>query len=223
MQSFSEAVGRLTTREGQPADTQIWELFTSGAMTVPPVTLRPPSGPAPLEVTGRWFWYPFETPASVELDADGDGSPDVVTSNYLDDLRYTYARPGRYRATISVRDAHGRVRSHTSVVTVVAFGDFDADLQGRWATLKAALRAGDVAGALECLHSAARPRYRESFTRLFAGGGGDVEGVLTSIRFVEQYRGRAVFEMLRLRDGAMLSFQVVFLLDIDEVWRLYSF
>ena len=43
---------------------------------------------------------------------------------------------------------------------------------------------------------------------------------LTDIRLVETGPGGAQYEMLRERDGKMLSFSVWFLIHSDGVWRL---
>ena len=115
------------------------------------------------------------------------------------------------------------MRTNTVVVTVVPLADFDSDLQGRWNTLKAALRVGDIDSAVECLHSRSRSRYRPVFTQLFSAGPRNVDDTLTSIRFVEQHHGRAVYQMLRSQDGKRLSFQVLFEIDADDVWRLSAF
>ncbi|MGH7472369.1 MAG: hypothetical protein ACREJW_00340 [Candidatus Methylomirabilales bacterium] len=46
---------------------------------------------------------------------------------------------------------------------------------------------------------------------------------LTDIRLVETRPGGAQYEMLRERDGKMLSFSVSFLIDWHGVWRLRRF
>ena len=216
--SFQKSVVRL----GGPSDTKMWEAFTSGAIKLPPLGLFPLNGPAPLTVVSRWSWYPVAEPVGVEFDADGDGRPEISEREY-GPLRYTYTMPGRFTATASVRDSQGRVRTQATVITVVSPADFDADLQARWNTLKAALRAGNIDAAVECMHSRSRVRYREAFTTVFAGDPRKVDDTLTSIRFVEQNSGRAVYEMLRWDDGKRRSLQVLFQIDVDDVWRLASF
>jgi len=220
--SFQESVARIASKDGTVSDTKMWEAYTSGAIKWPPLGLFPLNGPAPLTVVGRWSWHPVEEPVAVEFDADGDGRPEISGRDY-GQLRHTYAVPGRFTATATVRDREGRVRTHATVVTVVPLADFDAGLQARWNTLKAALRAGNIDAAVECLHSRSRARYREIFTTLFASEPRKVDDTLTSIRFVEQNAGRAVYEMLRSDDGKRHSYQVLFQIDADDVWRLASF
>ena len=220
--SFQESVARIASKDGSVSDTKMWEAFTSGAIKLAPLGLYPLNGPAPLTVVGRWTWHPVEEPVVVEFDADSDGRPEISGRDY-GQLRHTYAVPGRFTATATVRDRQGRVRTHAMVVTVVPLADFDAGLQARWNTLKTALRAGNIDAAVECLHSRSRARYRDVFTSLFASEPRKVDDTLTSIRFVEQNSGRAVYEMLRSDDGKRHSYQVLFQIDVDDVWRLASF
>ena len=93
--SFQETIARLTAREGRLSDTQMWEAFKSGAITIPPLGLSPVNGPAPLTVIGRWFWHPVEQPVSVEFDADSDGRPELSGRDY-GELRHTYRDPGQW-------------------------------------------------------------------------------------------------------------------------------
>lgn len=187
---------------------------------VPPFSVEPPSGPAPLTVRVRWLVPPVEKPVRIEFDVDGDGSAEWTATDYYGRAEHTYQRPGRYDFTVWIHEPGGRVLRLSTPVEVVSRADFERDLDARWNDLKDALRRGDVAGALDCVHSGARRKYEAVFRAL--AGTMDVDRELTSIRFVEQYSGIAIYEMLRTRPGGTFSYEIRFAVDGDAVWRLSS-
>src|SRR5262245_9472233 len=144
---------------GKPSPAQRRALEDSGVVRGLPVGLWPPSGPAPLRV--GLVWIAREEPAeSVEMDADGDGVPEVV-GNQDEAFGHTYEKPGHYPATIRVRDGQGQIRTFKSPVTVLTPDAFDAQLQGLWTALKDAFQRGDVDAALECVAAMERQRTGE--------------------------------------------------------------
>ena len=188
-----------------------------------PLLIYPSTGPAPLTVEIRWWSYPIPNPALVEFDAKGDGTPEWSQRQFQSSERnYTYQREGDYRFTVRVHDSSGQVTAYSVPVKVLSPSAFDADLQSRWATLKANLRGGDIKAALECVHSRSRSRYQQLFKAL-SGDLPDVDRILTGIRLVEVRRGEAIYEMIRMETGVARSFEVRFVIDGDGVWRVRSF
>jgi len=183
----------------------------------------PRSGPAPLEVQFDWSGTDgLDLPATAEFSADGQESPRPLAPRELR-LGHKYARPGRYEPAITIVEKSGRVHRLTTVIDVLMPADFEAQLQGRWATLKERLRARDVAGALECVAERRRERFFDIFNDVFLGQGQRVDDVLTAIRPVTRYPGAAVYEMLRRENGQTMSYEVRFSIDRDGVWRIESF
>ncbi len=205
---------------GPVAPEQLPELMKKGGVS--PVQAFPSSGPVPLPVEVRWLFYPVDDPTRVEFDADGDGVPESSASTY-GSTRYTYQRAGQFQATMRVRDRQGRLTTYATQVTAMAPAAFDAELQSRWATLKAALRRGDIPAALECLHSGSRSRYQPAFAALARQAPREVDRILAGIRFVEHRDGEAIYEMRRVEVGEERAFDVRFMVDTDGVWRLRSF
>lgn len=184
-----------TTRP--PSDAELIEFFKRE--NIPPFQVQPSTGPAPLSVRVKWLFFPVEKPVRIEFDADGDGTTDWTETTYSGGPReHTYPQPGRYDFTVWIHEPGGRVLRLSAPVEVLSRAQFERDLDARWSDLKDALRRGDVAGAL------------------------DVDETLTSIRFVEQHSGIAIYEMLRSREGRTLSYEVRFVIDDDGAWRLYS-
>lgn len=222
--SFFEWLVRHTQSLGPLSDLQIADLAKKEGIN--PLLVSPRSGPAPLTVEIRWWTYPVADPVHVEFDADGNGVPEWSQPRFESVSRqqsYTYQREGEYRFTARVRDRSGQITVYTTPIKVLSGSAFDADLQARWAGLKAALRRGDIPAALECLHSGSRDRYRESFTVLSGGLPQETDQILTAIRLVEHRRAEAIYEMLRTDAGIIKSFEVRFQVDGDGVWRVRSF
>jgi hypothetical protein len=180
-----------------------------------PLIVSPPSGRAPLDVDVRWWNYPHGPMTRFDFDFHGDGRIDETTpmeGEHYPRRQYRFASPGRYTVTVHLHDARGGVTRPTRTVEVFAPDAFDR-----------ALRRRDVPGALNCIVSASRDEYEAVFRRLFATGTTNVDGVLTTIRFVESRRASATYEMVSGKDGQDFSFEVRFAIDADGVWRIEAF
>jgi len=193
---------------------------------VPALIVLPTTGPAPLEVGITWLSLPVETAVRMEISPDGTGAqpwPPPWTAEQGGRRKFTYDRPGRYDLTVWLHEPNGRVTPYPTAITVSTPADFDAELVGRWETLKARLAAADLAGALECMHTDARKKYEPTFKALFVDRRTRVDDALTSIRLVEMRGTGAEYEMRRTGPRGTLSYYVRFLVDVDGVWRIQSF
>jgi hypothetical protein len=204
-------MGRLTAADREA-------IMKGGVIPGVPVGVWPPNGPAPLRVGVIWL-VPPEDPRSVEFDADGDGTPDIVDTQ-IENLGHTYARPGEYRATLRVRTRDDQVTTYVSPVSVLPASAFEAQLQERWATFKTALHRGNLSAALECVHSSLRNRLEADVRDLLRT---DIEPKLPPIRFVEARVIEAVFVAVQPAPGGSGPIAVHFAMDSDGIWRLASF
>jgi hypothetical protein len=179
----------------------------------------PSSGVAPLQVSftaaGAW------TSKQVTADFDGDGRVDFQGAR-LDGAPFTYALPGLYLATASVSDRQGNQVDVFTTVEVYDRAALDALLQAKWASMKDALRAGDIPRALEAVTHQSRERYGRLFTDLQPQFG-RIDTILTDIEAVDFHGRTAEYQMLRTRGNTTLSYLVGFLQDEDGIWRLDSF
>lgn len=188
-----------------------------------PLALRPsPSfGGAPLSVS--FSLSGGSPPVLVELDADGDGQVDA-SGPTLDAAPVVYAQPGIYVATARVTDAAGAVTTASAVVEVVDRAALHLVLAVRWRAFADALARGDVGAAVGSLAALSRDAYREQLTALASAGAlGQVAAALGAIDLVQVLDRAAEYELIAVQDGAALSFQILFVIDTDGVWRLRAF
>lgn len=181
---------------------------------------RPLSGTAPLTVT---FALDGDGITRAELDADGDGRAEVSGSS-LAGASFTYTRPGVYVATAAFSDASGAAGTASAVIHVLDAGSLDALLRAKWTALRAALQAGDVAAATELLALTSRSSFQAELSALAAAGVlSQVAADLGALRMVKARSGVVEYEVRAERNGVMYSFPVVFVLDVDGVWRIWTF
>ncbi len=188
-----------------------------GAVPRFPATLWPPSGPAPLRVGLIWQVGRPEGVRTIEIDADGDGTPDASDSRD-ENLGHLYERPGQYAATIRIREEDGRSALYQSPVTVLTPAAFDAELRGRWESLKTALQLGDLSAALECVHSGRRQRHASVLRTLLRTPGGKLPRLESPDFRLLEMRYRGVWPGPGDAPPADVRFQP----DADGVWRLMS-
>jgi hypothetical protein len=191
------------------------------AVQAPSVTLRasPVNGVAPLTVQ---FTISSDFVATqVELDANGDGTVDF-TGAQMKDQPFTLTQPGVYIATATVTDSQGNRFTANVVVQVYDRQELDARMQAKWASLKDALRAGDINVSLTQIAQSARSRYAEGF-QIVSAQLQNIDQILTTISLVEFREDEAIYDATRIDDGLPMAFEVRFVIDGDGVWRLQSF
>ena len=174
----------------------------------------PIMGVAPLTVA--FSMVGVASDSVLALDADGDGVVDT-TGTVEAGVSFVYTTPGLYVANAT---AGGVIAN--AIVHVLDRQALDTMLQATWTTMKDALRAGDVAGAITNISSRSRADYGTAFgliARLLPG----IDSILTTVALVEVRSGSAIYEMLRTDDGILRSFEVRFAVDTDGLWRLDSF
>lgn len=186
-----------------------------------PVVLRPTpaGGVAPLTVG---FSLSSLVPiAQIALDVEGDGTVDFQGPS-LEGQSFLYPAPGLYLPTVAVTDTTGATYTATAVLQVYDRTALDTMLQGKWTTMKDALRRGDTSAALQLIVSSARPRYQAAFTTL-AADLPTIDSILTNLTFVRVRGQEAIYEMVRTDAGVVKSFEIRFGVDVDGLWRLRAF
>jgi hypothetical protein len=179
----------------------------------------PWSGVAPLTV--RFTLSRDPNTVSVELDADGDGVTDFAGET-LEDRPVTYARPGIYVARAVARDAGGAVSTATAVVRVYDLASLDGQLRGQWSAMRDALRRGDIAAGVSHIVQRRRGDYETAF-RLLSASLPAIDTILADITPLEVRNASAIYEMRRLDDGLLKSFEIRFAIDADGIWRVEAF
>lgn len=161
-------------------------------------------------------------PTSINLDLVGDGTVDFSGPS-LEGQTFSYLEPGLFFPTVTLTDADGNQHTASAVVQVYDQPTLDALLQAKWTELKEALRAGEVARAVTFIHTAARASYESQLARFSPATLTNIDQHITTIQLVEVGPGGAQYEMLRDRNGQILSFVVWFQVDQDGIWRLRRF
>ena len=208
-------LGLEQQRRLTPADREA--ILKGGVIPGVPVGLWPFSGPAPLRVGLVWLIAP-EGGATIELDVDGDGTPEIVDTR-IGEFGHVYATPGRYAATVTVRRPGAAAVTYATPVVVLSTQDFERELQARWATFTSGLARRDLEGVLDCLHSARRQELEHQVRALM---GPDTAGKLPGIRFIELRVMEAVCRATVPVPGMAGPLEVRFGMDFDGVWRIAS-
>jgi hypothetical protein len=213
----TELVARATLPDGTIREARLPLTVTAAPESALLFQATPAGGPAPLSV--RFTVAALADGAEVRLDL-GDGR--VFTHPDLDTLTFTYDRPGLYFPTVTLTDPAGTIDRVSVLVDVVDRVAFDARLRARWTALKDALRAGDLARALDAVAIPARDHYRELLSALTVPLSA-IDQVLTDIELVDADEFQAEYQMLRDDNGERLSYYVRFVKDQDGLWRLEFF
>ncbi len=218
----SNSINTVATEpSGNTATAAITVTVPSGVEPHTILTATPAGGVAPLAVT---FWILSllsSQIAQVELDSDGDGTIDFREAS-LEGQVFTYSKPGLYLPTVTITDAQGNRFTGSTIVQAYDLNRLDVLLQGKWTALKEKLGRSDINQALESI----TVTERDGYFRLLSALGPQLSGIdtiLTDITFVSLDNDRAEYQMIRMDNGVRISHFVLFVKDLDGIWRLKFF
>jgi hypothetical protein len=121
-------------------------------------------------------------------------------------------------------DVHEQHRHLALGFNVQDLAALDGQLQAKWAALRTALAQADVAAASALFTGRARDVYADQFSALAGAGAlGQVAADLGGLSLVRVRDGGVEYELRAVQNGVEYSFQVLFILDEDGIWRLDSF
>lgn len=191
--------------------------------TVPHITLNAniTSGIAPLTT---YFSVSTSIPDAVsiyQMDYEGDGTIDYSGTTF-DNISHTYTTEGIYYSTVIVTDTQGIQYSDTIAIVVLNTTQLDALLRAKWEGMKQAMMNQDVEGSVKDITANSKDAYRQQFTDLSSVL--DIIGnELGQIQLVSIQDNRAEYEVIVTRDGTTYSFHLLFVRDLDGIWRIERF
>ncbi|MEW6078558.1 MAG: hypothetical protein AB1724_12145 [Thermodesulfobacteriota bacterium] len=168
-----------------------------------------------LRITGSFYF------TASDISYTGPGTVTFLESSY-DEYRLAMDMQGVYVLTATVTDDLGYAHTNSVAVQVVEEAAIDASLRTKWEGMKAALTAGDVNRAVAFFAGSSRESFDQRFTALSSFLPG-IAGGMGGIRLAEFQGERAVYDMGTVINGTTYSFQVLFILDTDGIWRIGSF
>jgi hypothetical protein len=216
----TELVAVATAPDGTTAESR--QALTVMPAAESPLLFRatPPGGGAPLTVG---FTLSSLVPVGqITLDPANGQAPFQGAS--LEGQTFVYRQPGVYLPSVVVRDDAGVTYQATGVVEVYDPVALDTRLQARWSSLRTALSRGDVQGAVQLFALTSRDAYQDELSALAGVGAlSQVAAELGTIKLMRVREGAAEYDLRAVRDGVEYSFHVLFVIDMDGVWRLWAF
>lgn len=208
-----------TTATGMTASHSVAITVTPASTPTTMLLTNPQSGVAPLTVS---FSLLGASPgATISVDFDGDGTVDL-TGPSLDGQIFTYPKPGLYFPTATITDAQGHQVTTRALIQVYDQAALNTSLQAKWAAMKDALRGGDIGKALNFVALNDREGYIPLLTAL-GPQLSNIDRILTDISAVSFDGDRAEYQMIRVDNGVRISHFVLFVKDLDGIWRLKFF
>jgi hypothetical protein len=159
--------------------------------------------------------------SEIQLDGNGDGAIDF-TGATLDGVTVTFAEPGLYYPSVTVRDASNALHEAGGMVQILSFSQLDLLLQGKWNAMKNALRTGDTVTAASYIVKGKQGFYQNIFNNLIISFSA-IDQYLPDLTFVEQWHGTVEYEITRTEGPDQITYMVLFTIDDDGVWRIKFF
>lgn len=154
-------------------------------------------------------------------DFNGDGTADQQGSA-LSEVTATYQNPGLYFPTVTVTDSTSQKYTEAAVVNVLSKEVMDALLKGKWAGMQGALINGNISKALNNFAGGQNSKFKEVFEALK-----DQLPVIFSAEeefsFVSAYEKRIEYENIVVEGDKAYSYPVIFIRDVDGLWKIKQF
>ncbi len=185
------------------------------------LTANPESGIPTLNVTLEGEAYLPTAISGYSWDTNGDGTPDQTGPN-LTKVTAQYQTPGLYFPKVTITDTAGNIYSETAIVNVLSREEMDVFLKGKWDGMKEASARGYIQGAMRYFALSSMTAYQQQFTAL-SNTVPQIVADMGTITMVTVKNNFAEYDLRTVRNGTTYSFQVLFLRDVDGIWRIKSF
>jgi fibronectin type 3 domain-containing protein len=169
-------------------------------------------------------------------DFDGDGSIEQVTNTPA--ATFGYTRPGIYYPVVTVtvdagsdggvppkggeKGPSGMGYSATTIVNVMSREGMDAIIQNKWQEMTNALTSGNIDQALTHFVDGQNSKYKEIFWKLKS----QLSAIFKSdeeFSLVYASDNRIEYESIVVEGDKAYSYPVIFVKDVDGLWKLSQF
>lgn len=154
-------------------------------------------------------------------DIDGDGTAEQ-TGKDLSKITAAYQAPGLYFPKVTVTDSQNNAYTETTIINVLSKEQMDALLKGKWEGMKSSLVSGKIDSALKNFVGGQNSKYKEVF--------GALKDQLPAIfsaeeefSFVSAYENRIEYENIVVEGDKAYSYPVIFIRDVDGLWKIRGF
>ncbi len=193
------------------------------------------------EITGNYITITADTesgisPLATNLKVEGsftftedpvitnNGPGNVIFTDNPEDNKYDVSimTPGIYFFTAEAQDDQSNTYIDTVAVLVMDQAELDALLRTKWEGMRQALAQNDVNGAVSYFSESTKESYREMFT-ILSDSLTEIEQELSDIQFIDIMKNAAECDIRITRDGNEYSFYLLFIKDVDGLWKIKSF
>jgi len=155
------------------------------------------------------------------MDFDGDGVIDYNGTTF-ENISYTYTSEGVFYPKVIISDDQGNTYSDTIAITVLSKTEIDALLRSKWEGMKTALAQNDINSAVSYFDDFSKDAYKETFTVLLSLLPPIVQE-LNDIQFIKVMKNSVEYDIRTIRNGKEYSFHLLFVKDLDGLWKIRSF
>ncbi len=219
----SEGSNSITATATAPdGETATASITVEVAAVVPPVLMiraEQPQAPAPHTTMFEVLYAgSLEDIQRIDLDYNGDGTPERQTGNLFEEFSHEYLAPGIYHPEVTVVTG---AASHTATTTLVVEDPavLDAYLQSRWSDMMDGLQSGDTEKALVVMSPGAQKRFGPLFEAILPF----IQQGLSSWQppqLVSLKGNLAEYLIIREHNGKQYGYPVLFQRMNDGIWKL---
>lgn len=154
-------------------------------------------------------------------DTDGDGTAEQ-TGKDLSKITAAYQTLGLYFPKVTVTDSQNNTYTETTIINVLSKEQMDALLKGKWEGMKGSLVSGKIDGALKNFIGGQNSKYKEVFEALKD----QLPAIFSAqeeFSFVSAYENRIEYENIVVEGDKAYSYPVIFIRDVDGLWKIKQF
>ena len=129
---------------------------------------------------------------------------------------------GNYTFTTSSTGPDGNVYQDSVTITVMNRTELDKLLKAKWEGMKTALLTGNIEDGVSYFAESSKSAYRQQFTML-ADQMSQIVADMGQFRMANVRESLAEYDLRADRGGIIYSYQVLFMRDLNGIWKIRSF